>query len=178
MNNPKHEQLPCQQFSCGGPQQYCISQDLTCDGVNHCGDGTDEDERAHCVDDSAGHQIMGIGVSVFLTLLLIAFTFCLLCIAAIVFCVCRRGPQDYTPSQVALQNGRPLMNGPNGMMGAPGLQSTTITPFGTFPGKAPGDELGLGGLQPGSHSTFPLRAPLNPNGKPVNQSASGENWLV
>lgn len=54
----------------------------------------------HFSDDKSNHQIMGIGVSVFLTLLLIAFTFCLLCIAAIVFCVCRRGPQDYTPSQV------------------------------------------------------------------------------
>ncbi|OQR74481.1 hypothetical protein BIW11_09040, partial [Tropilaelaps mercedesae] len=39
---------PCKQFKCWSPGKYCISTDLTCDGVNHCGDGSDEDESELC----------------------------------------------------------------------------------------------------------------------------------
>lgn len=36
----------CREHRCAN--QYCISRDLVCDGVNHCGDNSDEHYYVHC----------------------------------------------------------------------------------------------------------------------------------
>ncbi|XP_077554410.1 uncharacterized protein LOC144169229 [Haemaphysalis longicornis] len=41
------QELPCREFKCGN--SFCISSNLTCDGVNHCGDNSDETGSAACV---------------------------------------------------------------------------------------------------------------------------------
>ncbi|KAH8019243.1 hypothetical protein HPB51_018470 [Rhipicephalus microplus] len=38
--------LKCQDFQCNNT--LCISSNLTCDGVNHCGDNSDETSHASC----------------------------------------------------------------------------------------------------------------------------------
>ncbi|XP_037529908.1 low-density lipoprotein receptor-related protein 10 [Rhipicephalus sanguineus] len=40
--------LRCQDFQCNNT--LCISSNLTCDGVNHCGDNSDETSHASCAD--------------------------------------------------------------------------------------------------------------------------------
>ena len=41
----------CREHRCAN--QYCVSRDLVCDGVNHCGDNSDEHYYVHC----QGNQI-------------------------------------------------------------------------------------------------------------------------
>ncbi|KAH9528679.1 hypothetical protein DERF_002599 [Dermatophagoides farinae] len=36
----------CREHRCAN--QYCVSRDLVCDGVNHCGDNSDEHYYVHC----------------------------------------------------------------------------------------------------------------------------------
>lgn len=40
--------LTCRDFQCSNT--LCISSNLTCDGVNHCGDNSDETSHASCAD--------------------------------------------------------------------------------------------------------------------------------
>ncbi|KAL3187374.1 hypothetical protein MRX96_025446 [Rhipicephalus microplus] len=54
----KHD-LKCRDFECRNT--FCISSNLTCDGVNHCGDNSDETSHALCIDDMASSQILGLG---------------------------------------------------------------------------------------------------------------------
>ncbi|XP_077498222.1 uncharacterized protein LOC144108868 [Amblyomma americanum] len=39
--------LKCRDFEC--LNSFCISSNLTCDGVNHCGDNSDETSHASCI---------------------------------------------------------------------------------------------------------------------------------
>ncbi|XP_077554408.1 uncharacterized protein LOC144169228 isoform X1 [Haemaphysalis longicornis] len=41
------QEVPCRDFKCANG--FCISSNLTCDGVNHCGDNSDETGSAACV---------------------------------------------------------------------------------------------------------------------------------
>lgn len=40
------QELPCREFKCSNG--FCISSNLTCDGINHCGDNSDETGSASC----------------------------------------------------------------------------------------------------------------------------------
>lgn len=82
----KHD-LKCREFECRNT--FCISGNLTCDGVNHCGDNSDETSYASCIDETSNSQILGLAVSVFVTLSLVVFIFGLvLCVGLL--CVCQR----------------------------------------------------------------------------------------
>lgn len=37
----------CKEFRCK-QREFCVSADLTCDSVDHCADGSDEDTAALC----------------------------------------------------------------------------------------------------------------------------------
>lgn len=37
----------CKEFRCKS-SEFCVSSDLVCDGINHCGDGTDESPHSLC----------------------------------------------------------------------------------------------------------------------------------
>lgn len=82
----KHD-LKCREFECRNT--FCISSNLTCDGVNHCGDNSDETGYASCIDETSSSQILGLGVSLFVTLTLVVLLSCLvLCVG--VLCLCQR----------------------------------------------------------------------------------------
>ncbi|XP_064467975.1 uncharacterized protein LOC135378808 isoform X2 [Ornithodoros turicata] len=82
------QDLQCREFECRN--SFCISSDLTCDGVNHCGDNSDETSFASCIDATGASQILGLGVSLFVTLLLVFVVVCIIGCSVAVLCICRR----------------------------------------------------------------------------------------
>ncbi|XP_067120511.1 uncharacterized protein [Centruroides vittatus] len=86
----RNSQFGCRDFHC--LNTFCISQDLTCDRVNHCGDNSDETSFAYCVDDTNGGQILGLGVSVFVAVVMSIFIVCCVCVIGTAVCLCRREP--------------------------------------------------------------------------------------
>lgn len=57
--------------------------------MNHCGDNSDETGYASCIDETSSSQILGLGVSLFVTLTLVVLMSCLvLCVG--VLCLCQR----------------------------------------------------------------------------------------
>jgi len=80
----------CRDFRCA-QKDFCISTDLLCDGVNHCGDNTDESTSSLCADQDMS-QIFGLNLPVFgvvvgsVGVVLIALS------AGLVVCCCRKKP--------------------------------------------------------------------------------------
>ncbi|XP_022255772.1 uncharacterized protein LOC106471449 isoform X3 [Limulus polyphemus] len=72
-----------------------------CDGVNHCGDNSDETSHADCVDKTTTGQIMGLGVSIFVAIIVSIIIVCFICVVGIAICLCRRQGQH---QQGALQH--------------------------------------------------------------------------
>lgn len=69
---------------------FCIDSDLLCDGVNHCNDNSDESSLALCYDDGAVGQVLGMGVNIFIAVVVGIFVVCFVCIVAVVVCICKR----------------------------------------------------------------------------------------
>ncbi|CAG9567603.1 unnamed protein product [Danaus chrysippus] len=81
VKDPKHG---CKEFRCK-QREFCVSADLTCDGVDHCADGSDEDTAALCPESGGGAGggpwvVAGAGGALLVTVSL----------AAAVCCYCRR----------------------------------------------------------------------------------------
>ncbi|OWR49824.1 hypothetical protein KGM_201840 [Danaus plexippus plexippus] len=81
VKDPKHG---CKEFRCK-QREFCVSADLTCDGVDHCADGSDEDTAALCPESGGGAGggpwvVAGAGGAVLATI----------SVAAAVCCYCRR----------------------------------------------------------------------------------------
>lgn len=53
----------CKDFRCK-TNEFCISRDLLCDNVNHCGDGSDESSHAHCQSLSISTQFIRLTESI------------------------------------------------------------------------------------------------------------------
>ncbi|XP_035219892.1 uncharacterized protein LOC118192972 isoform X2 [Stegodyphus dumicola] len=84
----KRPNTGCQSFRC--LNQWCISQNLTCDGVNHCGDNSDETSQALCGDESATKQILGLNFGTFVSLVLGIFLICCVCVVGVIIWVFRK----------------------------------------------------------------------------------------
>ncbi|GIY48404.1 hypothetical protein CEXT_713391 [Caerostris extrusa] len=82
----------CQTFRC--LNDLCISKNLTCDGVNHCGDNSDETSQANCADESATKQILGLNFGTFVSLVLGIFLICCVCVVGVIICVFRKEAQQ------------------------------------------------------------------------------------
>ncbi|GFY51192.1 uncharacterized protein TNIN_406911 [Trichonephila inaurata madagascariensis] len=82
----------CQTFRC--LNDLCISKNLTCDGVNHCGDNSDETSQANCADETATKQILGLNFGTFVSLVLGIFLICCVCVVGVIICVFRKEAQQ------------------------------------------------------------------------------------
>ncbi|KZC04270.1 Lipase member H-A [Dufourea novaeangliae] len=85
VKDPKHT---CKDFRCT-EKEFCIETDLLCDGVNHCGDGSDEAISTLCANSEAS-TILGMQATWFA----VALVFLILSLAgmvtAAVLCFCRQ----------------------------------------------------------------------------------------
>ncbi|XP_018400829.1 PREDICTED: uncharacterized protein LOC108778210 [Cyphomyrmex costatus] len=85
VKDPKHT---CKDFRCT-QNEFCIETDLLCDGVNHCGDGSDEATSTLCANSEAS-TILGMQTTWFA----IALVFLILSmgglVTAAVLCFCRQ----------------------------------------------------------------------------------------
>ncbi|XP_015914817.1 uncharacterized protein [Parasteatoda tepidariorum] len=84
----KDSPVGCRDFLC--MNGFCITPDLTCDGVNHCGDNSDETSHASCVDDSANTGILGMAAGVFTAFVIILILVFGILVASIALVLCRR----------------------------------------------------------------------------------------
>lgn len=82
-------ELTCREFRCAR-KEFCVSTDLLCDGVNHCGDNSDETTTSLCADELKATKIWGVHLAVFgavagsVGVVLLALT------VGVVVCCCRR----------------------------------------------------------------------------------------
>ncbi|XP_012233699.1 uncharacterized protein [Linepithema humile] len=85
VKDPKHT---CKDFRCT-QNEFCIETDLLCDGVNHCGDGSDEATSTLCANSEAS-TILGMQTTWFA----VALVFLILCmgglVMAAVLCFCKQ----------------------------------------------------------------------------------------
>ncbi|XP_052747153.1 uncharacterized protein LOC112049332 [Bicyclus anynana] len=100
VKDPKHG---CKEFRCK-QREFCVSADLTCDGVDHCADGSDEDTAALCPESGgSGGGSTWIAIVVGAAALLALLVLLALC------CYCRsRAPTRRTHlhlQQMASSNG-------------------------------------------------------------------------
>ncbi|XP_035231939.1 uncharacterized protein LOC118203760 isoform X1 [Stegodyphus dumicola] len=83
----KDSPVGCRDFLC--MNSFCITKDLTCDHVNHCGDNSDETSHALCVDDTSGTEILGMAVGAFAVFVTVLIA-CGIFVAGVGVCLCRR----------------------------------------------------------------------------------------
>ncbi|XP_015926834.1 uncharacterized protein [Parasteatoda tepidariorum] len=105
MTAVKKPNAACQAFRC--LNDLCISQDLRCDGINHCGDNSDETSQALCGDETATNQIMGLNFGTFVSLVLGTFLLCCVCIVGVIICVFRKEQQQRQLETEAQFSGTP-----------------------------------------------------------------------
>uniref|UniRef100_T1J4X9 CUB domain-containing protein n=1 Tax=Strigamia maritima TaxID=126957 RepID=T1J4X9_STRMM len=85
----KHATGLCLGFVCRN--NFCIDNDLLCDGVNHCSDNSDESSAlALCLDDSSNGNVLGLGMNIFIAIVVSIFSICFIFIVGVVICICRR----------------------------------------------------------------------------------------
>ncbi|XP_049871875.1 uncharacterized protein LOC126370842 [Pectinophora gossypiella] len=113
VKDPKHG---CKEFRCK-QREFCVSADLTCDGVDHCADGSDEDTASLCPETGGGGAgnawvVVGAGAAA-LTALVAGAALC---------CACRRRAANQRThlhlQQMASSNGagacKPAPGSPSG----------------------------------------------------------------
>ncbi|XP_049294651.1 uncharacterized protein LOC125769816 isoform X1 [Anopheles funestus] len=94
----KDSKLNCADFRCRLPD-FCIHQDLRCDGINHCADGSDETVEANCPGpDRYINTIFGIELTWVILIGVSSLIVCG-CIVGITICVYVRNARN-TPNQL------------------------------------------------------------------------------
>ncbi|XP_035891846.1 uncharacterized protein LOC118503076 [Anopheles stephensi] len=94
----KDSKLNCADFRCA-LQDFCIHQDLRCDGVNHCPDGSDEAVGPNCPGpDQYINTIFGIDLTWVILIGVASLVVCG-CIVGITICVYVRNARN-TPNQL------------------------------------------------------------------------------
>ncbi|KAJ3653213.1 hypothetical protein Zmor_012477 [Zophobas morio] len=86
VKDPKHA---CTEFRCN-LREFCIANDLVCDGINHCADGSDESSNTICQNNETG-TILGLEMTWFVVTVISTLLILLVCIVAVSICLCRKG---------------------------------------------------------------------------------------
>lgn len=98
---------------------FCISRDLACDAVNHCGDNSDETSHAFCFSPDEATQVivLGLDANLFIGLVLSVFIVCLVCVVNLAICLCRREQtlQNQQQSQQLRHPGQQVQSYVNGI---------------------------------------------------------------
>lgn len=98
VKDPKHA---CKDFRCN-LREFCIDNDLVCDGVNHCADGSDEASSTLCQNNESG-TILGLEVTWFVVVVVSTVLVLLVLIVAVSICICRRNCSNTRPIANAQQ---------------------------------------------------------------------------
>ncbi|XP_064088462.1 uncharacterized protein LOC135202929 isoform X1 [Macrobrachium nipponense] len=165
----KDKKHTCLHFRCE-TTNYCVDRELTCDNVNHCGDGSDESASlARCPSTPLG-DILGLSGELLATIVASVAFLCCACGVAVVVCIYRRNrvlhtpPPQTQPSYPMEVSGNYGTNGTFGTMivekpppypGAP--QHTSVIPPGSSPGNLvrPAFGVGCSTLRPLTNLFFP-----------------------
>ncbi|KAH8369657.1 hypothetical protein KR093_000570 [Drosophila rubida] len=98
VKDPKHT---CKDFTCA-TREFCINPDLLCDGVNHCGDNSDESVQNLCQNETTS-TVFGVDMTWFVLIVVGVLLVLSALIVAIAICVCRRQDENATNQNTALQ---------------------------------------------------------------------------
>lgn len=85
VKDPKHT---CKDFTCS-QREFCIHPDLLCDGINHCGDNSDESVHNLCHNQTSS-TVLGMDLTWFVLITVSGLLIICTCIAGWVICICRR----------------------------------------------------------------------------------------
>lgn len=174
VKDPKHT---CKDFRCT-LKEFCIDDDLVCDGVNHCGDGSDELASPLCSNTEAS-TILGMQKTWFAVAAVFLVLSTMALVAGTVLCYCRKRvvtprhlqntnnthphqPVSFPLQQMYESNGGSMPMGMTSLKGSLG-QLGPINNFGTVYGPTgattlprPGNWLRPAGLRLG-HSVARVR---------------------
>ncbi|XP_068246617.1 uncharacterized protein loaf [Palaemon carinicauda] len=157
----------CLHFRCE-TTNYCVDRELTCDNVNHCGDGSDESASLARCPSTPLVDILGLSGELLATIVASVAFLCCACGVAVVVCIYRRNrqlpPPQGQPSYPMEVSGNYGTNGTFGTMlvekpppypGAP--QHTSVLPPGSSPGNLvrPAFGVGCSTLRPLTDLFFP-----------------------
>lgn len=131
VKDPKHA---CTEFRCN-LREFCIANDLICDNINHCADGSDEVASTLCQNSDTG-TILGMEMTWFVVVIVSTLLVLLVFIVAISICLCKKGLGGRNNVQQQNYSLQQMYGGSNGAM-KPG--SMTTLPAGG------GGGMGLGG---------------------------------
>ncbi|XP_011188680.1 uncharacterized protein LOC105216094 [Zeugodacus cucurbitae] len=95
VKDPKHT---CNDFTCAA-REFCISPDLLCDGINHCGDNSDE---SVCQSETAA-TVFGVDMTWFVLIVVGIVLVLSAVIVGISICVCRRQEEANLNQNTAIQ---------------------------------------------------------------------------
>ncbi|KAH8322680.1 hypothetical protein KR059_002975 [Drosophila kikkawai] len=91
----------CKDFTCA-TREFCIHPDLLCDGVNHCGDNSDESVQNLCQSE-ASSTVFGMDMTWFVLIVVGVLLVLSAMIVAIAISVCRRQDENAANQNTALQ---------------------------------------------------------------------------
>ncbi|EDW79082.2 uncharacterized protein Dwil_GK12384 [Drosophila willistoni] len=98
VKDPKHT---CKDFTCA-TREFCIHPDLLCDGVNHCGDNSDESVQNLCQSETTS-TVFGMDMTWFVLIVVGVLLVLSALIVAIAICVCRRQDENTVNQNLPVQ---------------------------------------------------------------------------
>ncbi|KAH8286856.1 hypothetical protein KR018_002902 [Drosophila ironensis] len=100
----------CKDFTCA-TREFCIHPDLLCDGVNHCGDNSDESVQNQCQSETSS-TVFGMDITWFVLIVVGVLLVLSALIVSVAICVCRRQDENAANQNTALQRKSPQMHYP------------------------------------------------------------------
>ncbi|XP_043794462.1 uncharacterized protein LOC122715930 [Apis laboriosa] len=173
VKDPKHT---CKDFRCT-QNEFCIERDLLCDGVNHCGDESDEATSTLCANSEAS-TILGMQTIWFV----IALVFLILSVAglvtAAVLCFCRqRAATPRHPHNAHNAQTHPPVSFPYGASSSsspPSIDSAQIDRLQTSKKKGKGGKKGNTG---NTCTEYGKRSNSNTSSSSCSSSSSSSSWI-